>query len=105
MTVDDITAETTRLVAMPFLRRMGLEDGTAQLMAAGAATAAARWVSNYRIQQRQRAAQAAANARASQEAQGWGSAADAPTNPAESGGENAESGSARTKWTPGPQRD
>ena len=101
MTVDDVTAESTRLVAMPFLRRMGLEDGTAQLMATGAATAAARWVSNYRIQQRQRAAQAAQAA----QAQGWGTPADAPTNPAGGGGENVAASEAKTKWTPGPQRD
>lgn len=100
MTVDDVTAETTRLVAMPFLRRMGLDDGVAQLMATGAAAAAARWVSNYRIQQRQRAA----NAQAAQ-AQGWGQGDGAPANPAAGGGDNAAESEAHPKWTPGPDRD
>lgn len=98
MSVDDVTAETTRLVAMPFLRRMGLDDNVAQLMATGAATAAARWVSNYRIQQRQRAANA-------QAAQGWGQGGGAPANPASDGGDNVAESEAHPKWTPGPQRD
>ncbi len=103
MTVDDVTAETTRLVAMPFLRRMGLEENVAQLMATGAATAAARWVSNYRIQQRQRAANA--QAAQAQAGQGWGQGAGAPANQAADGGDNVAESDAHPKWTPGPQRD
>ncbi len=98
MTVDDVTAETTRLVAMPVLRRMGLEESTAQLMATGAATAAARWVSNYRIQQRQRQAQAA-------QGQGWGTPGDSPANPDDCPAENSGTRGSGPKWDPGPRRD
>ena len=103
MTVDDVTAESTRLVAMPFLRRIGMEESVAQFMASGAATTAAKWVSNYRIQQRQKAMAAQASQAAARQPS-WGQPESAPENPAPGGAPN-DSGGGGPKWTPGPRRD